>query len=586
MDKLVVVGQGYVGLPLAVRAAEVGFRVVGFDVDEFRVKHLASGESFVAEVSDERLDAVLRSGCYAITDEPKKCAGFDYAVISVPTPLKDGCPDLSYIEAASRDLARFVRPGSTVVLESSTYPGTTDEVVGPLLEEGSGLTAGEDFYLGYSPERIDPGNATWTLANTPKIVSGIDAASLRRIDQFYRRLVERTVPVSRPAEAELAKLLENTYRHVNIALVNETAMFAHELGIDIWEALDAAATKPFGYMRFDPGPGVGGHCLPVDPSYLSWRVRYSLGRPSRFIELANDINTGMPTYVVNRLLLALNELSLSVKGRNILLLGLSYKKNTGDARESPAQAIATAARRARRLRQRRRSVPARSGRASRRQLGRLVGCRAGTSGRCRPAGRPRPVRLHDDLELRAHRPRLSSRPVRPHRRGAVTGRQLLRRPRPACARMRTTYCGHASFRMTHGGASVSVDPWLSATGAFLGSWCQFPDNSGLDLDELRRSDYVLISHDHQDHFDLGFLRTLSPAAVVVIPRDRHSYLADTVRRELAEPRDQDRGPSAARAGAGHHGHAGAAVRPDLGRLRLHHPDTDGDDPRSQRPEDA
>jgi UDP-N-acetyl-D-glucosamine dehydrogenase len=227
------------------------------------------------------------------------------------------------------------------VLESSTYPGTTEDVVRPVLEGGSGLTAGEDFFLGYSPERIDPGNTTWTLVNTPKLVSGIDAASTARIDRFYRRLVKRTVRVSRPTEAELAKLLENTFRHVNIALVNEMAMFAHELGIDIWEALDAAATKPFGYMRFDPGPGVGGHCLPVDPSYLSWRVRYALGRPSRFIELANDINTSMPTYVVNRLVLALNQRSLSIKDRDILLLGLSYKRNTGDARESPARAVAS-----------------------------------------------------------------------------------------------------------------------------------------------------------------------------------------------------------------------------------------------------
>ena len=341
MDKLVVVGQGYVGLPLAVRAAEVGFRVVGLDVDEFRVKRLASGESFAPDVTNERLAGVLDSGRYTATTEPKSCAGFDYAVVSVPTPLKDGAPDLSYIEGASGLLARFVRPGSTVVLESSTYPGTTEDIVRPILEDGSGLTAGEDFFLGYSPERIDPGNTTWTLVNTPKIVSGIDAASTARIDRFYRRVVKRTVTVSRPAEAELAKLLENTFRHVNIALVNEMAMFAHELGIDIWDALDAAATKPFGYMRFNPGPGVGGHCLPVDPSYLSWRVRYALGRPSRFIELANDINTSMPTYVVNRLVLALNQRSLSIKDRNILLLGLSYKRNTGDARESPARVIAS-----------------------------------------------------------------------------------------------------------------------------------------------------------------------------------------------------------------------------------------------------
>jgi len=341
MGKLVVVGQGYVGLPLAVRAAEVGFQVVGFDVDELRVKRLASGESFASDVTDEQLTAVLDSGRYTATTEPKRCAGFDYALVAVPTPLKDGAPDLAYIEDACVQLARFLRPGSTVVLESSTYPGTTEDVVRPILEDGSGLTAGEDFFLGYSPERIDPGNTTWTLVNTPKLVAGINAESAARINRFYRRLVKRTVLVPRPAEAELAKLLENTYRHVNIALVNEMAMFAHELGIDIWHALDAAATKPFGYMRFDPGPGVGGHCLPVDPSYLSWHVRYALGRPARLIELANDINTGMPAYVVNRLVLALNERSLSLKDRKVLLLGLSYKKNTGDARESPARAIAT-----------------------------------------------------------------------------------------------------------------------------------------------------------------------------------------------------------------------------------------------------
>jgi UDP-N-acetyl-D-glucosamine dehydrogenase len=261
-------------------------------------------------------------------------------VISVPTPLREGAPDLSYIEAASRSLGGHLRAGACVVLESTTYPGTTEELVGPLLEAASGLVAGSDFALGYSPERIDPGNPTWHFENTPKVVSGIDAASLRAVQGFYDTLVEETVPVSTPKEAELTKLLENTFRHVNIALVNELAVFAHALGIDIWEAVDAASTKPFGYMRFTPGPGVGGHCLPIDPSYLSWRVRRSLGETFRFVELANDVNDHMPGYVVGRLVEGLNERSLAVKGRRILLLGLAYKRNTGDARESPSRPIA------------------------------------------------------------------------------------------------------------------------------------------------------------------------------------------------------------------------------------------------------
>jgi UDP-N-acetyl-D-glucosamine dehydrogenase len=227
-----------------------------------------------------------------------------------------------------------------VVLESTSYPGTTEELVGPILEEGSGLVAGRDFHLGYSPERIDPGNATWRLENTPKVVSGIDDASLASVQGFYDRIVECTVPVSGTREAELTKLLENTFRHVNIALVNELAMFADELDIDVWSAIDAASTKPFGYLRFTPGPGVGGHCLPIDPSYLSWKVRRSLGQPFRFVELANDVNEHMPDYVVRRLILALNQLGRSVKGARVLLLGLAYKKNTGDAREAPGTAIA------------------------------------------------------------------------------------------------------------------------------------------------------------------------------------------------------------------------------------------------------
>ena len=262
------------------------------------------------------------------------------AVIDVPTPLEEGVPNLSYVEDAAATLARHLRRGATVVLESTSYPGTTEELVVPILEDGSGLVAGRDFCVGYSPERIDPGNETWHLENTPKVISGIDARSLAAVEAFFGRLVERTVAVSGTREAELTKLLENTFRHVNIALVNELAMFASDLDIDIWEAIDAASTKPFGYMRFTPGPGVGGHCLPIDPSYLSWRVRQSLGVPFRFVELANDVNVHMPDYVVRRLVVAFNRLGKALKGSRVLLLGLAYKRNTGDAREAPGPVIA------------------------------------------------------------------------------------------------------------------------------------------------------------------------------------------------------------------------------------------------------
>jgi UDP-N-acetyl-D-glucosamine dehydrogenase len=341
MTRVVVLGQGYVGLPLAVRAAEVGHEVVGYDVDKERVKRLAAGESYIEDVPSGRLGAILDSGAYRPSAEARACAGFDVAVITVPTPLRDGVPDLACIEQAARTLARFLRPGVTVGLESTTYPGTTEDLVAPLLEEGSGLSAGADFHLGYSPERIDPGNATWNLVSTPKIVSGVDAASLAAVSAFYQTLVERVVPVSSTRAAELAKLVENTFRHVNIALVNELAMFAHSLGIDVWAAIDAASTKPFGFMRFVPGPGVGGHCLPIDPSYLSWRVERTLGQSFRFVELANDINNHMPDYVVRRLIAAFNERHRAVNGSRVLLLGLAYKKNTSDARESPALRVAT-----------------------------------------------------------------------------------------------------------------------------------------------------------------------------------------------------------------------------------------------------
>ncbi|MBL7261375.1 nucleotide sugar dehydrogenase [Paractinoplanes lichenicola] len=339
--RVVIVGQGYVGLPLAVRAARVGHTVVGFDVDDERIKRLAAGESYVDDVASADLRELLDAGTFCPSADPRSCAGFDIAVIAVPTPLREGTPDLKYIEESARTLARYLRPGATVALESTTYPGTTTDLVAPLLEEGSGLIAGADFYLGYSPERIDPGNREWTLETTPKVVSGINPASLERIDAFYSSVVAKTVPVGDCQTAELAKLLENTFRHVNIALVNELAVFAHALGIDVWEAIDAASSKPFGYLRFVPGPGVGGHCLPIDPSYLSWRVQRTLGQSFRFVELANDINNHMPDYVVRRLVAALNERRKAVNGSTVLLLGLAYKKNSGDARESPARRVAS-----------------------------------------------------------------------------------------------------------------------------------------------------------------------------------------------------------------------------------------------------
>ncbi|WP_219944742.1 nucleotide sugar dehydrogenase [Iamia sp. SCSIO 61187] len=340
MSKVVVVGQGYVGLPVAVRAAEAGFSVIGFDISDEKVQRLAAGDSFIEDISDDRLGGVLSTKTYRPSADPADIEGFDIAVISVPTPLSEGIPDLSYIESAAAALAPYVRAGCTVILESTTYPGSTEELVGPILEEASGLTAGVDFHLGYSPERIDPGNREWTFERTPKVVSGVTPASLEAVQGFFDQLVDKTIAVSSPKEAELTKLIENTFRHVNVALVNELAMFANDLGIDVWEAIEAADTKPFGFMKFTPGPGVGGHCLPIDPSYLSWRVRRSLGHTFRFVELANDINEHMPDYVVQRVVAALNRRSLAVRGQRILMLGLSYKKNTGDAREAPSREIA------------------------------------------------------------------------------------------------------------------------------------------------------------------------------------------------------------------------------------------------------
>jgi len=338
--KVVVVGQGYVGLPLAVRAAEAGHGVVGIDVDELRVKRLAAGESFAEDVTSLRLKAALHSGRYTLSTDYADAAGVDVCVITVPTPLKDNAPDLSFVEDAARKISGYLQPKATVILESTTYPCTTEHVVRPILEAGSELRAGQDFFLGYSPERIDPGNRDWRLENTPKVVSGLNDASLRHVEEFYAEIVERTVPVSSPRTAELTKLLENTFRHVNIALVNELAMYCKPLGIDIWEVIDAASTKPFGFMRFLPGPGVGGHCLPIDPSYLSWQVKQALRHDFRFVSLANDINSHMPDHVVLRVARGLNARRKPVNGSRVLVLGLAYKRNTGDIRESPSLSVA------------------------------------------------------------------------------------------------------------------------------------------------------------------------------------------------------------------------------------------------------
>lgn len=336
--RIAVLGQGYVGLLVAMRASEAGFGVVGLEVDPGRAAALAAGRSYIEDVPDAVVQAALTRG-YVASDDPARLAGFDVAVITVPTPLSEGQPDVSHIEGAADMVAEHLRRDCLVILESTTYPGTTKELVGPRLAAGSGLAAGTDFLLGYSPERIDPGNSRFGLANTPKVISGIDADSLAAVEAFYGAFVDKVVPVASPAEAELVKLLENTFRHVNIALVNELAVFAHNLGVDIWSAIDAAATKPFGFMAFTPGPGVGGHCLPVDPSYLSWRVKRRLGETFRFVELANEVNEHMPKYVVQRVQSLLNRDRLAVNGARVLVLGLAYKAGTSDARETPAAPV-------------------------------------------------------------------------------------------------------------------------------------------------------------------------------------------------------------------------------------------------------
>ncbi|GBC99464.1 UDP-N-acetyl-D-glucosamine 6-dehydrogenase [bacterium HR17] len=336
-DRIGVIGLGYVGLPLALAFAESGAAVTGVDMDLQRVQTLRQGRSYIVDVTDEQVqrvaDRFFPTTAYA---DLRDC---DAVIICVPTPLaKTGDPDISYILAAAEGLSPHLRPGMLVVLESTTYPGTTEEVLKPILER-SGLKAGQDFHLAYSPERIDPGNKRWTLRIVPKLVGGLTPACTQRAVRLYSRIVDRVIPVSSPKVAETAKLLENTFRAVNIALVNEFAILCRRMGLSVWEVIDAASTKPFGFMRFDPGPGIGGHCIPIDPLYLAWKAREFNHEP-RFIRVADAINKQMPEYVVSLIADALNEHRKPLKGSRVLLLGIAYKPGVNDYRESPALALA------------------------------------------------------------------------------------------------------------------------------------------------------------------------------------------------------------------------------------------------------
>ena len=331
---LAVIGLGYVGLPLAIEAVNSKLKVVGYDINESVVDSLNKSISHVEDISDKVLQDAL-SKDLMITSDSSVLGDSEYIVISVPTPLTDYQPDLSYVEAATKSIAENLKKGQIIILESTTYPGTTLEIVKPILEKISSLVAGEDFLLGYSPERIDPGNKEWTFKNTPKIVSGINETSLKKISEFYNSIIDEVVEVSGTREAEMVKLVENTYRQVNIAMVNELAILSNMLDIDIWEVVDAAKTKPFGFQSFRPGPGVGGHCIPIDPKYLSFKTR-QIGQPVRFVELAQEINNSMPNYVISRISELMNKKEILLKNSKILLLGVAYKKDIGDIRESPA----------------------------------------------------------------------------------------------------------------------------------------------------------------------------------------------------------------------------------------------------------
>ena len=330
-----VIGIGYVGLPLAVEFAKAGFSVTGIDVDEIKVAAINAGENYIPDIAEDTLKALVSSGNLQATKDMDIIADLDAVAICVPTPLsKVGDPDISYIIAAIDDINRHIHKDLLIILESTTYPGTTQEIVFTRLEK-SGLTVGEDYYLCFSPERIDPGNEKYTIANTPKVIGGVTAACTKLGTLLYEQIVDEVVTVSSPEAAEMVKLLENTYRSINIGLVNEVAIMCEKLGVDVWEVIDAAATKPYGFMKFTPGPGLGGHCIPIDPQYLSWKMR-TLDYNPRFINLAAEINSAMPAFVKDTVVNALNRHGKALNGSKVLVLGAAYKKDVDDVRESPA----------------------------------------------------------------------------------------------------------------------------------------------------------------------------------------------------------------------------------------------------------
>ena len=330
-----IMGLGYVGLPLAVVFAEAGFKVIGVDPVQEKVDLLMRGESYILDVSTEKVAALVKSGKLSATTDFSVLQQADAVSICVPTPLrKTGDPDLSFIISATEELSKFVHPGMVVVLESTTYPGTTRELILPKLEQ-HGMKVGQDFYLAFSPERVDPGRTDWTTINTPKVVGGVTPDCTEVATAWYCQALQTVVPVSSTEVAEMAKLLENTFRMINIGMVNELAIICDRLGVDVWEVIDAAATKPFGFMKFTPGPGLGGHCIPIDPLYLSWKLR-SLNYNARFIELASEVNTNMPRFVISKVQDALNAHGKALKGSQVLVLGAAYKPDIDDLRESPA----------------------------------------------------------------------------------------------------------------------------------------------------------------------------------------------------------------------------------------------------------
>ncbi len=333
-----VVGLGYVGLPLIRAFVDKGFRTLGFDVDQKKVDSLIAGKSYIGHLSSEWITSSIREGKFDPTTQMKRLAEADAILICVPTPLSESRdPDLSYVESTVHKIAEQLRPGQLIVLESTTYPGTTRDVVLPILSN-TGLKVGEDFFVAYSPEREDPGNADYTAAGIPKVVGGVEPISLELAETLYGHAVVRTVSVDSCEIAEACKILENTYRSVNIAMVNELKILFHRIGVDVWDVINAAKTKPFGFQAFYPGPGLGGHCIPIDPFYLSWVARKS-GMPTRFIELAGEVNSSMPRYVIERLAEALNEAGKPIKGSRISILGVAYKRDVDDPRESPAFAL-------------------------------------------------------------------------------------------------------------------------------------------------------------------------------------------------------------------------------------------------------